>query len=159
MLSYIYVCRHVKYSLFWSYFSETWISSIDFRKILKYQISWKSVPWQPSCSVRTDATILIVAFRKFAKSVWKASNWEICGMCIRVFFSSRKTHTRQSYHTSKEKQMKREVYSACVCVFFSIIKKWTVIETNWIGLPTSKNLQSFHCNWALHTCIYSQLIN
>jgi hypothetical protein len=43
-----------------------------FRKIFKYQISWKSVHWQPSCSMRmdrrTDMSKLIVAFRKFAKA-------------------------------------------------------------------------------------------
>jgi len=26
----------------------------DFRKILRYQMSWKFIPWQPSCSMRTD---------------------------------------------------------------------------------------------------------
>jgi len=36
----------------------------------KYQISWKSTQWKPSCSMRTDGradmTKLIVAFRNFA---------------------------------------------------------------------------------------------
>ena len=43
-----------------------------FEKILKYQISWKSVQWEPSFSVRTDGptdmTKLIVALHDFAKA-------------------------------------------------------------------------------------------
>ena len=35
-------------------FSETLIFLRDFRKIRKYQISRKSVPWKPSCSMQTD---------------------------------------------------------------------------------------------------------
>jgi len=45
---------HVKYPLFLSDFNETRSFSIDFRKILKYQIKWKSVFWKPSSSGRTD---------------------------------------------------------------------------------------------------------
>jgi len=37
----------------------------DFRKTLKYRISWKSVRWEPSCSMRTDRHD--EAFRNFAK--------------------------------------------------------------------------------------------
>ena len=63
---------HVKYPLLLSDFNETWISHTDFRKILKYQISWKSVKWEPSCSMRTDRqtemTKLIVAFRNLANA-------------------------------------------------------------------------------------------
>ena len=63
---------YVKYPLFLSHFNATWIFSTDLRKILKYQISWESVQWQPSCSMQTDgqtdATKLVVAFRNFANA-------------------------------------------------------------------------------------------
>jgi len=46
--------------------------STDFRRIIKYQISLKSIQWEPNCSVRmdgnTDMTQLMVAFRNFAKA-------------------------------------------------------------------------------------------
>ena len=67
---------HVKYPLFLSDFNGTWIFSTDFSKILKYQISWKSVQWEPSSmptDERTDITNLIVAFRNFANAPKKAS--------------------------------------------------------------------------------------
>ena len=46
--------RYVKYPLFLSDFNETWVFSEDFRKILKCRIAWKSVQWEPRCSMRTD---------------------------------------------------------------------------------------------------------
>ena len=53
-------------------FNETLIFSTIFKKMRKYQISWKSVQWEPICSMwtegRTDTTKLIVAFRNFTKA-------------------------------------------------------------------------------------------
>jgi len=67
-----YIGLHVKYPLFFSDFNETWILMTDFiKKTLKYQISWKSDQWEPSCSMRTDrcdVMKLIVAFRNFANA-------------------------------------------------------------------------------------------
>jgi hypothetical protein len=54
ILSSMYIGLHVKYPLFLSGFNETRIVLRVFRKIITYDISWKSVQWKPSCSMRTD---------------------------------------------------------------------------------------------------------
>jgi hypothetical protein len=45
---------HMKpcWALFLWHFKETWLDR--FSKNNQYQISWKSVPWKPSCSMRTE---------------------------------------------------------------------------------------------------------
>jgi hypothetical protein len=62
----IYIGFHVKCLSFFSDFNETWIFLVDFWKILKYQISRKSVRYWLSCSIQmnrqTGMTLLIVAF-------------------------------------------------------------------------------------------------
>jgi len=57
--------------LFLLYFNQTLIFSTGVRKIVKFQISWKSLKWEPSCSLRTDrtdTTKLIVDFHNFANA-------------------------------------------------------------------------------------------
>jgi len=68
----MYIGLHVKYRLFLSDFNETWIFWADLWNIFKYQISWKSIQWEPSCSMRTDRrtdmTKLILASRNFVRA-------------------------------------------------------------------------------------------
>jgi hypothetical protein len=66
---------HVKYPLFLSDFKHTWTFSTDFRKILIYQISLKSV--QNGAELfhadgQIDTRKIIVAFRDFANA---PKNW------------------------------------------------------------------------------------
>jgi hypothetical protein len=71
----MYTGLHVKCPLFLSDFNESRIYLTDFRKILKYQISWdvqweQSFPWEQTYG-QTYATKLIVAFRNFANAPGK----------------------------------------------------------------------------------------
>jgi len=50
----MHIGHDVKHPLFLSDFNQTWIFLAEFRKILKYQVSWKSVGWKRICSMRTD---------------------------------------------------------------------------------------------------------
>jgi hypothetical protein len=60
----------------------TSIFSADFRKILKYQTSLKSVSWEPSCSKRTDGhDEVTVAFSNFANAPKKKTQVETFRVC------------------------------------------------------------------------------
>ena len=69
-ISYMYIGFHVKYSIFLSDFLMTReYSKTDFRKILKYKISWNKRPVGAEIfqtGRRTGMTKRVVAFRNFA---------------------------------------------------------------------------------------------
>ena len=51
----MYIGLHAKYPSFLSDFTNTFIFFLDFqKKILKNQISLKSIQWEHICSMRTD---------------------------------------------------------------------------------------------------------
>jgi hypothetical protein len=66
---------NVKYRLFLPDFSDTWIFSKGFRKILKYPISWKSVQGEPNCSMRTNRR----TDGRTDRQTWQ-SYWSLFGM-------------------------------------------------------------------------------
>ena len=75
----MYIGLHVMYPLFLSYFNETWILATDFRKILRYQISWKILPVGAElfhADRQTDMTKLIDAFRNFANAPKNAQTFK-----------------------------------------------------------------------------------
>jgi hypothetical protein len=82
---------------------------MDVRKILKYQISWKSVQREPCCSMRTDGradmTMLIVAFRSFANA--PNTNWIIIGY-VRVLLEIQ--NSRSTYSETKS-YLERNLHS------------------------------------------------
>jgi len=125
MIKKTYIGLHVKYLLFSSDFNETWILSTHLRKVLKYQISYKSVQWKPSCSTRTDMTKIKVAFRHFAKAPKK---------------------NRSSLYT--------DINNVCVCFFLSCLQVWhpTAVQFSPVTGPAWQNLPNLL--WQLQATVY-----
>ena len=94
----MYIGVHVKYPFFFPGFNETWITSTEFRRILKYQILWKTVRWNPSCSMRmdgqtdrwSDMTNLMVAFSNLANAPKKTTDFSCISQLIFCFMSRKK---------------------------------------------------------------------
>jgi hypothetical protein len=110
-----------KHALFLSDFNKTWLFSTYFRKILQYKISWESVQWEMSCSMRMDGrtngwrdmTTPTVAFRNFAKATNKTDkNWLLTNkqevlprkssgkVSFKVQYSSRYLSYNENYSSS-----------------------------------------------------------
>jgi len=73
---------HVKCPLVFSDFlMKLEFSRQIFEKIPKYQISWKSVPWVPSCSIRTDdeakSSLFAILRTRLTRVAWQSvsCNW------------------------------------------------------------------------------------
>ena len=65
----MYINLHIKQSLLLSHVSESRVFWTDFRKkTQRFEASWKSVKWEPSRSVRTVMTKLIVDFSNFVQT-------------------------------------------------------------------------------------------
>ena len=79
----MYLGFNVKYLLFLPNFNQTWTFLTDFWKTLKYQMSWKSIHWEPSCSMwmggqtgRNDAGNS--CFLQFCKHMPKNKSFKQC---------------------------------------------------------------------------------
>ena len=83
-ISYMCTGFHVKYPLFLSDLNESWIFSTDMWKILKYEISRKSVHWNlvvPCGQTDRQMMKLIFAFRNFANTPKTCTSLE----CVFLF--------------------------------------------------------------------------
>ena len=138
----MYIDLHVTYKLL-SDVNLTRIFSTYFRIII--DISWKSIQWEPSCSIwtkrqtdrQTDMTELIVAFRNFANApktlnychCYTAQTVEytwiclICSIkCTSHWLSNRQDYAPPHYHVKANKS-----WSICVGYITVLIDSLYVI--------------------------------
>ena len=75
--------------IFVSDFNEILVFWTDFCTLLIYQVSWKSIQWEPRCSMQTDRVVtkLIVPFCNFANATRNCIMWSsvICAVCVVVW--------------------------------------------------------------------------
>jgi hypothetical protein len=84
----------------------TWAFASEFGKMYKYNISWKPVQWEPSCSMRTDRhtdmTKLIFAFRNCAKAPIMGS-YTIHVLWMNVIRKTKQEH--DYWHTGRNQKL------------------------------------------------------
>jgi len=150
---------HVKYPLFSSDFNENWISSTDFRKILKYHISLQPVRWEPSCSMRTEVrtdgrtdrqpamTKPIVVFHNFANA--PKNRFSVLKIMSHINLQTRTV--AMSADTNTIRYLVIAVY-VCLRCFLSEFHMWRssvslVIATNQKGKTTCRMALLFCSLW------------
>jgi len=62
----MYLRFHLKYPLILPDINKIWIFYTDFHKSSQYQISWKSIQWEPRGYMQEDKQTVTGTFREYA---------------------------------------------------------------------------------------------
>ena len=133
----------MKYPLIFSYFNKTFFST-DFRKILKYHISWKSFQLEHSCSIvtegQTDMMKVMFAFHNFesAPKIMKTSP---------IYSSTKKRCSELFPYTIHRKYSQRSVLYFFQNYFRYVIIFWYYYN-NIIFLSTFRRHVVFFLFWS-----------
>jgi hypothetical protein len=152
----MYIDLHVQYPLLLSHFNETWIFSTDFRKLVKYQTSWKSVQWESNCSLRSDRhtdrhmTKLIVAFRNFENAPTNhVISIEKRNLIVLCHFSTKSINLSNS---SMPSPCIREGSRWLLVAYLNVVKKKFKIESYNSSCGNIPDLQVGVEFFGLHVC-------
>ena len=121
----VYICLHVKYRLlFLSDVNETWVLSTDFRKILKYQISWKSVQWEPERPMRS-ADNLTKFMCRLSWNLGASTSWNPQGLSRPVMglLYLCLLHTKMGGYWAGHAELSHECHLV-VCIHTLLIFRW-----------------------------------
>jgi hypothetical protein len=150
----IYIDLRVKFTLFLSNFNETWTFSTSFRKILKYQIPWKSAQWDPCCSMRTGGQTymmkLIMAFRNFSKVPKKYHHCRLSGSLMNIWEGPRLEDLNESYSCIVG-ILPTLFFSFIICKIFRLWRTYVGITFDAVVYTASQGVASigyeYNCLW------------